>query len=96
MEAISKKFSSEPDLPNFVMYHFLLILVNYCAHPKNRAQLKSLKSAAKIPVFKDAIKNSTYENLSLTRKIPLFFLKHNLFRLALLVGRIRQLQFKQN
>ena len=96
MEAISKKFPSEKNLPNFIMYHFLLILVNYCAHPKNKSQLSSLKSATKIPVFKNAIKNSNYENLSLTRKIPLFFLKHNLFRLALLVGRIRQLQFKKS
>lgn len=110
MEAISKKIAikksetkkskfekiAKTNLPNFIMYHFLLILVNYCAHPKNKSKLKSLKSAAKIPIFENAIKNSNYENLSLTRKIPLFFLKHNFFRLALLIGRVRQLQFKKS
>lgn len=82
---------------NFVSYHVLLILVNYCAHPQNKDQsMSSLNTLMKNDLFKRAIKNSNYNGMSMTRKVPLWFLKHKMNRLALLVGQVRQKQFSKS
>ena len=82
---------------NFVSYHVLLILVNYCAHPQNKEHaMSSLNELMKNGLFKRAIKNSNYDGISITRKVPLWFLKHKMNRLALLVGQVRQKQFSKS
>lgn len=79
---------------NFVAYHVLLIAVNYCYHPDNKAKNKTrlLKEVCNIEVFKEGIRNSNYENLSLTRKITLFTLKSYLYLIAGMICRFRQYQ----
>ena len=82
---------------NFVSYHVLLILVNYCAHPQNKDHaMKSLNELMKNSLFKRAVKNSNYDGISITRKVPLWFLKHKMNRFALLVGQVRQKQFSKS
>lgn len=81
---------------NYIAYHVLLIAVNYCYHPLNSLnKMKSLKKVCNIPLFKDSITNSNYKNLSLTRKITLFTIKHKLYLLTSLICKYRQRQFKK-
>lgn len=85
-------------LNNYISYHVLLIMVNYCFSPKNglstKEQIKELIKVCEIKVFKKAIEKSGYEGFSITRKISLFMLKYKLYFLAMLIGKIRQAQFK--
>ncbi|MBB5183740.1 glycosyltransferase family 2 protein [Catenisphaera adipataccumulans] len=96
---LNTEFKSNPAIIkyyyNFVIYHVLLILVNYCANPKNKNKMKSLKFVLQNDVVEKSIKYSSYEDLSFTRKVPLFLLKHKMNYLALFVGKIRQYQFKR-
>jgi glycosyltransferase involved in cell wall biosynthesis len=81
-------------LYNYISYHVLLISVNYCYHPSNpNNKYRSLVEMCNIPIFNESIKNSTYENLSITRKIALFSIKKRLFFLTDIICRIRQFQF---
>ncbi len=79
---------------NFVAFHILLILVNYCYHPdlqKNAKERKNLvKEILAEPIFKEAIKKSNYENISATRKITLFAVKHRLYLVIKLICEYRQ------
>lgn len=85
---------------NYVSYHILLIAVNYCFNKANKKnifeQIKVLKNICNNEIFKKAIKNSTYIDLSYTRKITLFTIKHRLYFLTALICRFRQFQFKTN
>ena len=82
-------------LYNYIAYHVMLICVNYCYHPENKSKYKSLKEVCKMDIYKDAIKNSNYEDLSLTRKITLFTLKFRMFFLTALICKFRQMQFRK-
>lgn len=79
---------------NFVAYHVMLIAVNYCYHPNNhyKNKRKLLKEVCNIEEFKEGIKKSNYDNISLTRKITLFTLKHKLYLLTGIICNYRQLQ----
>ena len=84
------------NLYNYIAYHVLLICVNYCYNPLNKSKgTNSLKQVCNIKLFKDAIKNSNYTGLSLTRKVSLFSLKHNLYKLMKIICEVRQQQFKK-
>ena len=84
---------------NYVAYHILLIIVNYCTNPKNNlkliGQIKKINEICSIKEFKNAIRNCNYEGLSLTRKITLFTIKYKMYIFAAIIGRIRHLQFKR-
>ena len=80
---------------NYISYHVMLICVNYCYHPENKNKYKSLKDVCNIKLFKEAIKKSNYNDLSLTRKITLFTIKNRLLVFTALICRIRQMQFKK-
>ena len=86
-------------LNNYIAYHILLITVNYCFNDKNGLnfieQIERLKTICNIEEFKIAIKKSDYEGLSITRKITLFTLKYKLYFITMLIGKIRQAQFKK-
>jgi glycosyltransferase involved in cell wall biosynthesis len=86
------------NLNNFVVYHLLLIAVNYCYNPQNNTKnkLKQLKDTCNIELFKNAIKGSNYNDLSLTRKITLFTIKTKLYFITGLICKIRQKQIKEN
>ena len=82
-------------LSNYIAYHVMLICVNYCYHPQNPfLGVKCLKKVCNIPLFKNAIKKSNYDNLSLTRKVSLFMLKHHLYFAMGIICIIRQKQLK--
>ena len=91
-EKYGDKYKDEVE--NFVTYHAFLILVNYCCHDKNKHKLASLKKLMKIDVFKEAIETSSYDNLSLTRKVTLWNMKHGWLRICILIGRVRQFMLK--
>lgn len=81
---------------NFVAFHVMLIAVNYCYHPENKEKnkLSVLKKVCKQKEYKEGIEKSNYNNLSMTRKITLYTLKHKLFVLTALICKIRQNQNK--
>lgn len=80
---ITRKFN------NYIAYHILLIIVNYCFNNENQlkwmGQIKCLKDVCKIPEYKEAIKYSNYDGLSLTRKITLFTIKYKLYFITMLI-----------
>lgn len=78
---------------NYVVYHLLLIIVNYCFHPKNnKKSIKLLKQTCEIPEFKESINKCNYNGFSFTRKITIFTLKHKLYFLTGVIANIRQNQ----
>lgn len=85
------------NINNFIVYHVMLIAVNYCYNPENpnKNKRKLLKDICKIELFNEAIKKSNYEDLSLSRKIMLFTLKNRLYLLASLICIIRQKQLRR-
>lgn len=99
-EFLNKEYKDDKDIQqnyyNFVAYHVLLIAVNYCYHPENKSENKRklLREVCEINVFKQAIKKSNFNNLSLTRKITLFSLKYKLYILTALICEFRQKQNK--
>lgn len=93
---IKEKYDVNVNLYNYIAYHVLLVSVNYCFHPLNKNKgTKLLKSVCNIPLYKEAIKKSNFNDLSLTRKISLFTLKHKLYILMGLICKVRQHQFKK-
>lgn len=82
---------------NYVAYHAMLVAVNYCFHPENKIKRKTqlLKEICNYDIFKEGILNSNFENISLTRKVTLFTLKHKLYFLTGLICKIRQRQNKK-
>ena len=85
------------NINNFIVYHVMLIAVNYCYNPENpnKNKRKLLKDICKIELFNNAIKKSNYKDLSLTRKIMLFTLKYKLYTLTSLICIIRQKQLRR-
>ena len=84
---------------NFVAYHVLLIVVNYCFNPMsgrtNKQNIQKLKEILEISEFKEAIKKSNYKKLAITRRITLFFLKNKGYWIISIIAQIRQGQFKK-
>ena len=83
------------NLSNYIVYHLMLICVNYCYNPKNENKYKSLKEVCNMDIYKKAIKNSNYNNLSLSRKVTLFTIKSKLYFLTALLCKIRQSQIRK-
>ncbi len=83
------------NLSNYIVYHLMLICVNYCYNPKNNNKYASLKEVCKMGIYKNAIKNSNYDNLSLSRKVTLFTIKSKLYFLTALICKIRQSQIRK-
>ena len=83
---------------NYIVYHILLIIVNYCFNPENRLsflkQIDLLKQICKIDEFKNAIEQCNYNGFSLSRKITVFTIKKKMYLITAIIARIRQIQFK--
>ena len=79
---------------NFVAFHVMLIAVNYCYHPDNKEKNKRklLKEICNISELKEGIEKSNYDNISLTRKITLFTLKHKIYLITEMICKFRQKQ----
>lgn len=99
MKKYANQLEIEQSYYNYVAYHILLICVNYCFHPlhleNNRQRLNSLKDMCNIEEIGEAIKFSNYEDLSWSRKIALFTLKHKLYEITKCICIFRQTQFKK-
>lgn len=87
-------YEIEQNYYNFVAYHVLLIAVNYCFHPDNNDENKInlLKKICTCNELKQGIEKSNYNNLSLTRKITLFTIKHKLYYFTAVICKYRQKQ----
>lgn len=83
---------------SFVLYHLLLISVNYCFHPRNPRgigeQLRSCRDLARSEPYATALRHVNYGDFSMTRKVPLFFITHRIYFGALLVARVRHAMFR--
>ena len=81
---------------NYVAFHVMLIAVNYCYNLENteKNKRKLLKEICCVKCFEEGIKNSNYQNLSLTRQITLFTLKHKLYFFTEFICKYRQRQGK--
>ncbi len=77
---------------NFVAFHILLIAVNFCYNSNNKNQRETLKEVCNYPEFKECIMKSNYNNMSITRKITLFTIKHKLYCFTGLICKIRNKQ----
>lgn len=104
MEKVSKfikeKYQNEEvitNLNNFIVYHLMLVCVNYVYNPENEcnSRIKLLKDICESNIYKDAVKNSNYNELSITRKITLFTIKYKLYFITALICKIRQNQIRK-
>ena len=104
MEKVSKfikeKYQNEEvitNLNNFIVYHLMLVCVNYVYNPENEcnSRIKLLKDICESNIYKDAVKNSNYNELSITRKITLFTIKYKLYFITSLICKIRQKQIRK-
>ena len=99
-ERVEKQFGKHEEIQkniyNYIIYHVLLICVNYCCNPNKTTSLfeqkDEIQKVCSIPIFKEAIKKSTNEKLSLTRKITVLTLKCKMYFITAVIGRIRQKQ----
>ena len=104
MRYINEQYKNDEEiiknLSNYIAYHVLLIIVNYCVNPKRqlkvKEQLQSIKHVCNINEFKNAIEESDYNGISITRKVTLFAIKHKLYFLTSIIGNIRQFQFAKS
>lgn len=84
---------------NYITYHVLLIVVNYCFNTKNGLsffkQTESLKNTCNIVEFKNAIEKCDYKGFSLSRKIAVFTLKKRLYFITAIIAKVRQFQFRR-
>ena len=99
-EYITNKFKDDKEvvqkLNNFIAFHVLLIAVNYSFSFKNKEKhkIKGFKEICNIPEFKEGISRSNYDNISFTRKVALFSIKHKLYATMALISIVRQIQNK--
>lgn len=97
---LNKKYCNNEEIMqnyyNYVAYHVMLVSVNYCFNPVNNItylkKLEILREVCKYSEFKDGVEKSNYNNISLTRKITLFTLKHKLYFIASMICICRQKQ----
>lgn len=79
---------------NYVSYHAMLVLVNYCCNPKNSSKKQSIKELYQSPILSAGVKNANYDDLSKAKKISLFCLKHRITPACQLIGYYRQKQIR--
>jgi glycosyltransferase involved in cell wall biosynthesis len=79
---------------NYVSYHAMLVLVNYCCNPKNSSKKQSIKELYRSPILSAGVKNANYDDLSRAKKISLFCLKHRITPACQLIGHYRQKQIR--
>lgn len=84
---------------NCVLYHLLLIAVNYTFHPGSgktvRQQMEEFKKTVKMPIFQDALSHIRYKDFSFTRKAALFCIRIHFYAGLKLICMVRHFQFKQ-
>lgn len=81
-----------------VLYHLLLIVINYSFHPqsglKGKEQIREFKKLLKQPMFDTALKHIHFEDFSKTRQITLACIKCHFYFGVRMIAKIRHKQFK--
>lgn len=81
-----------------VLYHLLLIAVNYSFHPEGdaggRKQMRAFRALLKTPIFEEALLHVHYKDFSRTRQITLWCIKHRLYFAVKWIAQIRHRQFQ--
>lgn len=81
---------------NCVLYHLLLIVVNYSFNPARedtkKEQTAAFKKLVKDPFFANAMKSLRLKDFSMTRKITLICIKLKMYRMVRLIALFRQKQ----
>lgn len=79
-----------------VLYHLLLIAVNFSFHPENptvgKNRIKEFQMLTRQEIFKESLKNVHPENFSTTRKVTLICIQLHLYRIVQMIARIRHRQ----
>ena len=82
-----------------VLYHLLLIVVNYSFHPQSglsgKEQIRAFKKLLKQPLFRDALKHVHYKDFSKTRQITLLCIKCRFYRGVRMIAQVRHKQFRK-
>lgn len=82
-----------------VLYHLLLIAVNYSFHPAagvNRTQqIKAFGKLLKQPLFHEALEHVHYKDFSKTRQITLACIKCHFYFGVWMIAQVRHRQFKK-
>lgn len=82
-----------------VLYHLLLIAVNYSFHPDSglneKEQINEFRSLLKQPLFKEAIGHIHYQDFSKTRQITLACIKKRFYIGVKWIAQVRHMQFKK-
>lgn len=83
---------------DFVIYHLLLIAVNYCYNPVEKLSMSTryrlLKEQCEVDIFKESMLYAKGEGFSVSRKIALYTIKKKIYWVTSMICLIRQLQFK--
>lgn len=79
-----------------VLYHLLLIAVNFSFHPENpskgKKRIHNFQKITRQKIFKEALKNIHLENFSMTRKVTLVCIRLHLYRVVEMIAKIRHRQ----
>lgn len=88
----------QKDSDNFILYHLLLISVNYSFHPDNPEtfywKMKHFKELVHMPLFANALKNLNLNHYSMTRKITICCVKMHFYLGVAMIAKIRHMQFR--
>lgn len=86
------------DCDNFILYHLLLISVNYSFHPDNPEKfywkIKHFKELVQMPLFSNALKNLNLKHYSITRKVTIIFVRLRFYLGVAVIARVRHMQFR--
>ena len=93
-EKVMARLQDEYD--SCVLYHLLLIAVNYSFHPENpvtgKKQIENFRILLKKEMFRNSLKNVHPENFSMTRKVTLICIQLHLYRMVQLIAGVRHRQ----
>lgn len=82
-----------------VLYHLLLIVINFSFHPDSEVprknQIKEFKKLLRKPIFAEALKHVHYGDFSKTRQVTLWCIKNDLYFMVKLIAMVRHMQFKK-
>lgn len=96
IELLPSAFAYQKDYSGYVLFHLLLIMVHYLFNPsapwseaRRRVEFASVLSE---PLFVEALGQYEPKDFSLTRRVSLFALKHQIYPLCSLIANVRQRQ----
>ena len=93
-EKVMARLQDEYD--SCVLYHLLLIAVNYSFHPENpvtgKKRIENFRILLKKEMFRNSLKNVHPENFSMTRKVTLICIQLHLYRMVQLIAGVRHRQ----